>query len=49
MWGLENAYRDRLTLLEKELKAEREELEAKLEALRRQIEASETSSLPRFS
>jgi hypothetical protein len=37
MWGLENAYRDRATLLAKELQ---EELEAQLEALRKQIEAS---------
>lgn len=46
MFGLENAYRDRVTLPVKVLKEEREEVEAQLEALRKQIEASETVSGP---
>jgi hypothetical protein len=36
MWGLENAYRDRLAQLV-------EEMEEKLEDLRKQVEASETA------
>ncbi len=41
MWGLENAYRDRTALIAKELQ---EEMEAQLEALRKQIEAAGMAS-----
>ena len=46
MWGLENAYRDRSTMLAKQLQEEQEELEAQLEALRKQIEVSVRASRP---
>ncbi len=46
MWGLENAYRDRVTLLAKDLKEETDEVKAKLDALRKQVDASETVSKP---